>query len=108
MASELLAPNHRILLRRPCFTVHKIAMNTEKYPREPLAALGISLLALLIVTGSVGVAQREWLPSLIGLGAPVLTYLLFPSNRRMPTLRLYAAALVGAMIVLVGTLAWFV
>ncbi len=79
------------------------AVNNEKYPREPLAALGLSGIALFVLAGATGAANHEWPLALVGFGVPILTYFLFPPNERI---RGYGTALMGGLVVVGESFLW--
>lgn len=78
-------------------------MNSEKFPREPLAAIGLSVTALFLLAGAMGATNHEWPLALSGAGAPVLTYFLFPPNGRI---REYGTALIGGFVVVGESFLW--
>jgi hypothetical protein len=82
-------------------------VNNEKYPREPLAALGLSVIALFLLAGATGAANHEWLLALSGFGAPVLAYFLFPPNDNRAGVRGYGTALIGGLVVVGESFLWF-
>jgi 4-hydroxybenzoate polyprenyltransferase len=81
-------------------------VNNEKYPREPLAAVGLGFIILLLVFGLGGAAQREWLLALLGFGAPILTYFFLPANQFGAKVREYATAIMGAVVVVGEPVLW--
>lgn len=81
-------------------------MNSEKYPREPFAALGISVMALFLLAGAAGAAEHHWPQALVGFGAPVLAYLLFPPSQYGAGVRKYGAALTGGLVVVGESFLW--
>ena len=81
-------------------------MNNEKYPREPVAALGLAVVAVLLLVGTVGAAEQEWLPPLVGFGTPILIYFLFPPGQGLARAREYGPALIGGIVVAGEALLW--
>ncbi len=81
-------------------------VNNEKYPREPLAALGISVIALLLLAGAAGAAEHDWITAGAGFGAPVLAYFLFAPNQNGARVRGYGTALMGGLVVVGESFLW--
>lgn len=81
-------------------------MNSEKYPREPLAALGLSVVALFLLAGAMGAANHEWPLALSGVGAPILAYFLFEPNQNGARVREYGTAVAAGLVVVAESFLW--
>lgn len=81
-------------------------MNEERYPREPIAAIGIPVVAVVLLLGASGAAQHVWPQALIGFAAPLLMYFLLPPRMTRLNVRQSSVALMGGIVVAIETFLW--